>query len=144
VFGIISIIALGVMFAVSGNALLLIIPLLIGFELFNENKHEKIRNYLKQERVNYYTDYPNLPDKDYWFVRDCLIFSFPRKYGIIKPGVHEYTILEPMLVQHVSSVLKVNLKFDLNLVKRLLVLVFYIVITLAPVFLFLSLKSKGS
>jgi stage IV sporulation protein FB len=43
VFGIISIIALVVLFIASFSPLLLLIPLFIGFELYNEHKHQKIR-----------------------------------------------------------------------------------------------------
>jgi Zn-dependent protease len=133
VFGIISVIALSIFFALSYSLVLLIIPILISIELYNENKHEKIRQYLRQEKINYYTEYENLPDKDYWLIRDCLIFSFPRKYGSLIPGKHEYSIIEPLLMQHINSVLKVNLRLDLNVVKRLLVLLFYLAVFLLPI-----------
>jgi len=140
VFGIISIIALTVFFIISLNPILLIVPALIAFELFNENKHEKIREYLRQERVNYFTDYDRLPDKDYWLIRDCLIFSFPKKYASIPAGKYDYHVLEPVIIQHVNSVLKVNLSVDLSFFKRILVLLFYIAIFVAPIVLFLYLK----
>jgi stage IV sporulation protein FB len=140
VFGVISVIALTVLFAVSFNPILLIIPALIVFELFNEHKHEKIREYLRQEKINYYTDYENLPDKDYWLIRDCIIFSFPKKYGSIPPGKYEYSPLEPVLLHHINSVLKVNLKIDLNFVKRLFVLLFYIGIFIAPLVLYIWVR----
>jgi hypothetical protein len=133
VFGIISIIALLFIFIFMFNPILLIIPVMIGLELYNEHKHQKIREYLKQERINIYTDYASLPDKDYWLIRDCLIFSFPKKYNSIVPGKYEYSILEPAIVQQITAVLQVNLRLDLNVFKRILVLLFYILAFIGPV-----------
>lgn len=133
VFGIISIIALIFIFAYFGNFILLIIPGIIALELYNENKHQKIRDYLRQEKINYHTDYANLPDKDYWLIRDCLIFSFPKKYNSIPAGSHEYSAVEPVIVQQIIAVLQVNLKLDLNVFARLLVLVFYIAAFVGPI-----------
>lgn len=137
VFGIISIIALLFLCLFLLNPILLIIPVLIGLELFNEHKHQKIRDYLRQEKINYRTDYAGLPDKDYWLIRDCLIFSFPKKYSGVPAGQYEYSPIEPLIVQHINAVLQVNLKQDLNGVKRILVLLFYIFIFLGPVLLIL-------
>ena len=135
VFGIISIIILFMLFIAAANFVMLIIPLIIGMELYNESKHQKIRDYLRQERINYHTDYESLPDKDYWLIRDCLIFSFPKKYLGTQPGRYEYSVAEALLVQHVNAVLQVNLKMDLPGIKRILVLLFYIAITIAPLIL---------
>jgi hypothetical protein len=140
VFGIISVIALLFLFIFMFNPVLLVIPVLIAIELFNENKHQKIRDYLKQERINYFTDYANLPDKAYWLIRDCLLFSFPKKYKGVIAGKYEYSVLEPILIQQISSVLQVNLKIDLNLFKRILVLIFYIASFVAPIILVWKLR----
>ncbi len=140
VFGIISVVALLFLFIFMFNPVLLVIPVLIAIELYNENKHQKIRDYLKQERINYFTDYANLPDKAYWLIRDCLLFSFPKKYNGVIAGKYEYSVLEPVLIQHISSVLQVNLKFDLNLFKRIIVLIFYIASFVAPIILVWKLR----
>lgn len=134
IFGIISIIALSFLFIQS--PFMLVVPLLIGIELYNESKHQKIRDFLAQERINYFIDYESLPDKDYWLIRDALIFSFPKKYAGVTPGQYQYSHAEPLLIQHVNSVLQVNMANDLSLVKRLAVLLFYISVFLAP-FIFL-------
>lgn len=142
VFGIISIVALSCIFIFVKSLLLIVIPVMIGLELFNESKHQKIREYLRQEKINYYTDYENLPDKDYWLIRDCLIFSFPKKYNGLSAGRYEYTALEPIIVQQITAVLQVNLKQDLTIFKRILVLLFYIFLFVGPIILVL-LNSKS-
>jgi stage IV sporulation protein FB len=140
VFGIISILALVVLALFTGNPILLIIPALIGLEMFNENKHQKIRDYLKQERINYRTDYNNLPDKDYWLIRDCLILSFPKKYAMVPPAKYEYSPLEGIFIQHISAVLQADLKADLNVFKRVLMVIAYLFILTAPLALYAFVK----
>jgi len=135
VFGIISIICLAVMFLYMNSLVMIIVPVLIGLEIYNETKHQKIRDYLYQEKINYHIDYENLPNKDYWLIRDCLIMSFPKKYATVEPGKYDYSIAEPLLIQHVTAVLQVNLKLDLNLIKRILILLFYIAVFIGPLIL---------
>jgi len=137
VFSIISMIALLFLFLWFSSFVLLIVPALIGLELYNESKHQKIRDYLKHERINYRVDYENLPNKDYWLIRDCLLFSFPKKYTGVLPGNYEYSIAEPLIVQHITKILQVNLRSDLNAFKQVFVLLFYIFICIAPVVLVL-------
>jgi Zn-dependent protease len=142
VFGIISILALLVLFIAVSSPIMLIIPFFIGMELYNEHKFQKIRDYLRQEKINYHTDYDSLSDKNYWLIRDCLLYSFPRKYAGTQAGVHEYSIAEPLLIQHITAVLQVNLKLDLNVFKRILVLLLYVAIFVTPL-VFVLMHTKG-
>lgn len=137
VFGIISIIVLLILCIVLMNPFLIIIPILIGLELYNENKHQKIREYLKQEAITYHSDYENLPDKAYWLIRDALLFSFPKKYNGLVPGKMEYSAFEPLIVQHVSAVLQTDLKADINLIQKLLIFLLYLFLLIGPVLLVL-------
>ena len=133
VFGIISIIALCGLALF--NPIMFIVPMLIGLELYNEYKHQKIRSYLEQEKINYHLSYEQLPDRSYWLIRDCLIFSFPKKYAGVPPGVYQYSVAEPLILQHVNSVLQANIQNDMNLFKKILILLAYIASFIAPVIL---------
>jgi stage IV sporulation protein FB len=142
-FGIISIMALLILFAFFFSPVLLIIPALIALELYNEHKHQKIRDYLKQEGINYRTDYEALPDRDFWLIRDCLILSFPKKYAAIPPGKYEYTPLEPVVINQVNAVLQVDLKPDLGVAGRLIVLLFYAAIFIGPLVFIYAMRQPG-
>jgi len=141
IFGIVSIVALIILFFVMQSYIMLFIPALIALELINENKNQKIRDYLRLEKINYYTDYENLPDKDYWLIRDCLIFSFPKKYAGTQAGRYEYGLSEPIVIQHINNVIKVNLKIDLKGFKRFMMLLFYIIVLIGP-FVFILLNTN--
>lgn len=135
VFGIISIMLLGVLFLLS-SPIMVLVPIMMAFELFNENKNEKIRTYLKGEQINYQQEYQTLSNKEYWVIRDCILFSFGKKYPGIQPGVYQYSPIESLLMQHVNSILQINMKYDLNVLKQLLVLLVYITAIVLPLVVF--------
>ena len=62
-----------------------------------------------------------------------MFISFPKKFNGTEPGVYQYSFVEPIILKQVNLVLQVNLQFDLNLFKRLLMLFFYIFILIAPI-----------
>ncbi|MEI6020146.1 MAG: site-2 protease family protein [Bacteroidota bacterium] len=132
-FGIFSILALLLMFLFLYSPVLLVVPVLIGLELFNENKLQKIRKYLKEERVDVYIDYNELSDKNYWLIRDCLLMSFPKKYRGLQAGQYEYSVYESMLIQQTKTVLQPNLKFDLGVFGKIVWMLFYLFIFIAPI-----------
>jgi hypothetical protein len=64
------------------------------FDLIMEIKNQKIREYLIQEKINYITDYDDLPDADYWTIRDCIIVVVQQTlYAGIQAGVHQYSVI---------------------------------------------------
>lgn len=125
IFGIISIMMLTALFIFT-SPFMLIVPVMMGIELFNENKNNKIRTYLTSENIDYHKEYNNLPNKNYWLIRDCLLFAFPKKYGGLQPGVYQYSIVEPLLMKHVNTILQINLIYDLSILKQLFILLLYI------------------
>jgi stage IV sporulation protein FB len=136
IFGVLSIIVLAFMFL--SVPIMLIVPALIGLELYNESKHHKIKDYLKNEKVNYHTDFTGLSNRDYWLIRDCILFSFPKKYVGVKPGVHQYSIAESLLIQHINSLLQVRLNLNLGVGGLITVLVFYLAIFIVPLIFLLN------
>ncbi len=139
VFGVISILGLSAIALWQQNPILLIIPFMIGLELFNESKFNKIRTYLSTEKIHYRLEYKDLPDKDYWLIRDCLIFSFPKKYGMLAAGRYEYSVFEPSLISHVKAVLQTNLVQDLAGFRKILMLLVYLFVLFAPIFFLVTL-----
>lgn len=135
VFGIISIITLLVLFA-TASSFMIIVPIFMGIELFNESKNQKIRNILKSEHINYHQEYNTLTNKEYWLIRDCILFAYPKKFAGLQPGVYQYTIIEPLIIQQVNTILQINMFNDLNMFKRMLFLLLYIASFVTPLILF--------
>jgi len=140
VFTIISIICILLLAIVLKSIFFVIIPVSMVFDLIMEIKNHKIREYLKQENINYISDYHDLSDRNYWIIRDCIVLSFNKRYAGIPAGVHQYAPLEGGLIQHVISVLKVPIIKDLKAFGKLLVLLLYALFFMAIPIIYLLAK----
>ena len=126
IFTIISIMALLILAILLKSLFFLIIPVAMVFDLIMEVKNQKIREYLTQEKINYTLDYADLPNKDYWIIRDCLLLSFSKRYSGVQAGVHQYSIAEGGILQHVMSILKTPYLLDLKAFGKIIVILLYI------------------
>jgi stage IV sporulation protein FB len=137
IFTIISILALLGLAIIYKSPILLIIPLSMVFDLLMEIKNHKIRQYLKQENINYIVDYHDLRDADYWTIRDCILLSFARRYAGVQAGVQQYSMVEGGIIQHVIAVLKTPFIKDLKLFGKICILLIYIFFLIAlPAYIF--------
>jgi len=109
---------------------------MMGIELYNESKNQKIRNILKSEHINYQQEYSTLTNKEYWLIRDCILFAYPKKFAGLQPGVYQYTIIEPLIIQQVNTILQINMFNDLNVFKKILFLLLYLASFIVPLVLF--------
>ena len=126
VFTILSIIVLAGLAIITKSIIFLIIPVSMVFDLIMEIKNQKIRDYLAQEKINYTTDYADLPNKDYWTIRDCILLSFNKRYAAIEAGVQKYSLLEGGIIQHVIAVLKSPFIKDVKTLEKIAIVFTYI------------------
>ena len=111
---------------ITKSIIFLIIPVSMVFDLIMEIKNQKIRDYLTQEKINYTSDYADLPDKDYWTIRDCILLSFNKRYAGIEAGVQKYSLLEGGIIQHVIAVLKSPFIKDVKTLAKIAIVFTYI------------------
>lgn len=133
VFTLISIITLTIISLLLGSFIFLIIPASMAFDLIMEIKNQKIREYLSQENINYTSDYNDLPDTTYWTIRDCIILSFNKRYAGVQAGVHQYSVLEGGLIQHVVALLKTPIIKDLNFFGKFITILIFIIFISLPI-----------
>ncbi|MES2567598.1 MAG: site-2 protease family protein [Bacteroidota bacterium] len=126
VFTIISIIMMTLLAILSQSIILLILPAFMIFDLIMKVKNQKIKEYLNHEKINYITDYSDLPDTSYWTIRDCIILSFNKRYGGVQAGEHKYNILEGSLMQHVISILEIPFIKDIKTFGKIFMVLLYI------------------
>ena len=126
IFTILSIIVLAGISIATTSIIFLIIPVSMVFDLIMEIKNQKIRDYLAQEKINYTTDYVDLPDKDYWTIRDCVLLSFSKRYAGVEAGVQKYSLFEGGIIQHISSVLKTPFIKDVKTLEKIAIMFTYI------------------
>ena len=140
VFTIISIMALAILAIITKSIIFLIIPVSMVFDLIMEIKNQKIRDYLDQEQINYVVDYADLPNKDYWTIRDCVLLSFNKRYAGIEAGVQKYSILEGGIIQHIISILKTPFIKDVKLLEKIAIVFTYIFFLLILPFIYVFMK----
>jgi Zn-dependent protease len=126
IFTVISIIMMTILAILSQSIILLILPAFMVFDLIMKVKNQKIKEYLDQEKINYVADYTDLPDTNYWIIRDGIILSFNKRYASVPAGVHKYSILEGSLMQHVISILEIPFIKDIKLLGKILMVMLYI------------------
>jgi len=126
IFTILSIIVLAGLSIATKSIIFLIIPVSMVFDLIMEIKNQKIRDYLGQEQINYTTDYADLPDRDYWTIRDCVLLSFSKRYASVEAGVQKYSLLEGGIIQHISSILKTPFIKDVRTLEKIAIMFTYI------------------
>ncbi len=127
VFSSISIICTLLLAIMSQSILLLVIPASLIFDMIMELKNHRIREFLKQEHINYITDYNDLPDAHYWTIRDAIILSFSKRYAGVQAGLHQYSPVEGGLIQHVIAVLKTPFIKDISAFGKILVILLYLI-----------------
>lgn len=138
VFTIISILFLVLLAINSKSVFFIVVPIAMIFDLIMEFKNQKIRTYLNQENINYTTNYEDLPDNDYWTIRDCILLAFNKRYSGVEAGVHKYSAIEGSLIQHVTSILKQPFKKDLGVIGIILTVLAYIGIWFAALYVFIQ------
>lgn len=126
IFTIISIAAMSLLAILTHSLIFLIIPISMVFDLIMEMKNQKIREYLDQEKINYVTDYNDLPDASYWTIRDCILLSFNKRYAGIQAGTHQYSVLEGGIIQHVVAILKTPFLKDIQTLEKIAIVFTYI------------------
>lgn len=126
IFTIISVVCMLVIAMLFESLIFLIIPVSMIFDLILEIKNQKIRDYLSQENINYTINYNDLPDKDYWIIRDCILLSFSKRYAGIQAGVQQYSPAEGSILQHVITVLKTPLIKDIGALGKIFIMLIYI------------------
>ena len=140
-FTIISILALAIFSIWNKSIFFLLIPLSMVFELIMEIKNQKIREYLDSEKIDYNVSYNDLKDKDYWIIRDCLLLSFEKRYTGVPAGVHQYSIVEGGIINHINSILKTPFIKDVMWLEKTAILITYIFFMVVLPIIYILLQS---
>ncbi|MBK8951807.1 MAG: hypothetical protein IPM85_05250 [Chitinophagaceae bacterium] len=119
----------------SGNMTVLILlffPVNLLIRRFGETKLTIIEKKIEEEGINTDIDYEDLPDEDYWKIRDILIEEHQSFRDVPKPPPYEYSHKEDKILLFVQSLLHRHLIQDVSLAGKLFIGVIWIAAIASP------------
>jgi stage IV sporulation protein FB len=114
---------------------LLLFPALMILRLFGEKKMTAIEKRIEVEGINTDLDYADLPDEDYWKIRNILIEEHAGFKDIDPAPPYTYSPKEDRVMQMIKGLLHRHLIQDMSLLGKLLTIVIWLAAFAAPWFL---------
>ena len=116
---------------------LIVFGFLMGLKVRAFQKSKDLHEQLEETNVNYKKEYKDLTDGEYWKIRSIFLLNNPKLKEMIPSG---YTLWdnERLLVEQVRQVLRIDLKPDLTLSSKILILLFMAALIVIPAVLVFS------
>lgn len=111
---------------------LLIFPAMLIMRMFGDSKLDEVEKKVEAAGINLDTSYEEMPDTDYWCMRDILVTTHPA-YRDIKPGPpYEYHEKEDRIMTSIQSLLHRHLVQDVSLAGKIFILIICIAAIASP------------
>jgi len=101
--------------------ILFIFPALMLFRLLADNRLTHIEKRIEESGINTDLEYENLPDEDYWKIRNILIEEYPPFSDLSPAPPYEYSPKEEKVMQMVRNLLHRHLLQDVSLAGKILI-----------------------
>lgn len=111
---------------------LLIFPLLMIIRLFGDSRLNTIEKKVEASGIDLDKSYNDLPDEDYWKIRNILVTEHPSFKDIQPAPPYEFDPKEEKVMSTIETLLHRKLIQDLSLVGKIFVVVIWIGTFIAP------------
>jgi stage IV sporulation protein FB len=111
---------------------LLIFPALLLLRLFSDSKLNTVEKMIEAQGINMDRSYDDLPDADYWKIRNILVAEHPSFRDIPTGPPYEYSIREDKIMTTIQSLLHRHLIQDVSLAGKILILLIWIAAASSP------------
>jgi stage IV sporulation protein FB len=112
--------------------ILLIFPIMMLLRLFTEKNVPTIEKRIEEEGINTDIDYKDLPDEDYWKIRNILIEEHPGFRDIDPAPPYEYSPKEEKVWVMVQNLLHHHLIQDVSVIGKILIFLIWIAAIASP------------
>lgn len=109
----------------SGFYPLLILPLMILLRLRGDSQFNSVDKRIEEEGINADTSYEELPDRDYWAIRNILVDEHPAFRDVPKSPPFEYHQKEEKIMTTIQSLLHRHLIQDMTIAGKILLFVIW-------------------
>jgi stage IV sporulation protein FB len=111
---------------------LLIFPGMMLLRLFGEKKITNIEKRIETEGINTDLEYEQLPDEDYWKIRNIIIEEHPSFKDVEPAPPYEYSHKEEKIMTTIQNLLHRHLIQDVSIAGKLLILLIWIAAIASP------------
>ena len=111
---------------------LLIFPAIMLLRMFGDSKMNHVEKSIESSGINLDQSYENLPDADYWKIRNILINEHPAYKDIEPAPPFEYDAKEEKIMLAVKSLLHRHLIQDVSLAGKIFILVVCVAAIASP------------
>ena len=112
--------------------ILLIFPAMLLLRMLSDSKFNAVDKKIQSEGINADVSYQELPDEDYWKIRNILIAEQNAFKNIAPAPPYEYHPKEEKIMSTIKSLLHRNLIQDVTVAGKLLILLIWVAAFAAP------------
>jgi stage IV sporulation protein FB len=111
---------------------LLIFPALMLLRLFSDTKMNTVEKKIEKEGINIDQPYEELPDADYWKIRNILIAEHPAFRDIKPAPPYEYSGKEEKVMTAIQGLLHRHLIQDISVAGKIFILLIWVAAVASP------------
>jgi stage IV sporulation protein FB len=111
---------------------LFIFPALMILRLFGENKLHAIEKRIETDGINTDLEYDDLPNEDYWKIRNILIEMHPSFKDVPPSPPYEYHEKEEKIMTMVQSLLHRHLIQDVSVMGKIFIFLLWVAAAASP------------
>ena len=100
--------------------------------MFGEKNISSIEKRIEEEGINTDLEYEDLPDEDYWKIRNILIEDYPAFKDVNPAPPFEYDEKEEKIMTTIQSLLHRHLIQDMSIARKILIFLIWIVAIASP------------
>ncbi|MDP4262341.1 MAG: site-2 protease family protein [Bacteroidota bacterium] len=112
--------------------ILLIFPAMMLFRMFGDSKLNSIEKKVETAGINLDTSYEDMPDTDYWKIRNMLIEEYPAFKDVPPAPPYQYDSREDKIMATIQSLLHRHLIQDVPLAGKIFLLIIWATAFAAP------------
>jgi len=130
-------------FAWRTNPVLFIFPAFMLLRLFADSRKSSIEKRIEAEGINTDVEYEDLPDEDYWKIRNIIIEEHPAFRDLQTAPPYEYSAKEDRIMTHIQGLLHRHLVQDVSVAGKIVILVIWVAAIASPWLLNMNLRGFG-
>jgi Zn-dependent protease len=111
---------------------LLLFPVMMLLRFIGDSKLKSIEKKIEADGIDMDKAYEDLPDKDYWAIRNILISEYPQFKDIQLSPPYEYDVKEEKIMTTIKSMLHRHLVQDVSLVGKILLVLIWAAAIASP------------